>query len=273
MHLRAFVGSLAHPAYTGQARDPGFVVANVLVVSLLAVAAESLAPLAGSVLIVVGLALLVARGYAVPGTPWLLRTVERRVDALATSGPERLPRDERELLRAGVFAVRGDEFRPTESFAAAWRSRVVTAGRREDDSRSLAVALGLPPDAVRLVPVGEVLVAESRGRRFGAWLSRAALVADTASIAELRRRCPQWDLLPPRLRGAMLATLRLYLDVCPVCDGGLSLDRAASRVPGAADTVVAVTCTGCDARLFESGFAASVAAVDDDDTSPSVVGH
>ncbi|WP_318569288.1 hypothetical protein [Salinigranum marinum] len=272
MHLRAFVGSLAHPAYTGQARDPGFVVANVLVVSLLAVAAESLVPLAGSVLIAVGFALLVGRGYAIPGTPWALRAVERRADALATPGPERIPRDERELLRAGVFAVRGDEFRPTESFAAAWRTHVVTAGRRENDARSLAVVLGLPSDAVRVAPVGELLVAEARERRLGAWLSRAALVADTASIAELRRFCPQWDLLSPRLRGAMLATLRLYLDVCPVCDGELSLDRATSRVPGAVDTVVAVTCTGCDARLFESGFVASVA-VADDDTSPSVVGH
>jgi hypothetical protein len=50
------------------------------------------------------------------------------------------------------------------------------------------------------------------------------------------------------------------------------LDRASSRVPGTTGRTVAVTCAGCDARLFESGFRTSVTVVGDD-TSPSVVGR
>jgi hypothetical protein len=270
MNLAALVSSLRHPSYTGRAREPGFVVANVLVVSLLAVGVERLVPLAGTVLIAVSVGLLVLRGYAVPGTPAFVRAVTTWADA--APAPEPVPRDERELLRAGVLAHADGEIRPTASFLTAWRARVRSAGSREEDTCALATALDVDPDCVSLRWRADVLFAEVAGTPLGAWLSRAALVADTASIHELRRRYPQWDRCSPPLRGAMLDTLRLHLDVCPTCDGETVLDRASSRVPGTTGRTVAVTCAGCDARLFESGFRTSVTVVGDD-TSPSVVGR
>ncbi|AUV82145.1 hypothetical protein C2R22_11210 [Salinigranum rubrum] len=270
MNLVALVSSLRHPSYTGRAREPGFVVANVLVVSLLAVGVERLVPLAGTLLIGVSVVLLVLRGYAVPGTPALVRAVTEWSASAGT--PDPVPQDEQELLRAGVLARANGGFQPTASFLAAWRARVRSAGPREDDARALSEALGVDPERVTLRWRAGVLFAEVSGTPLGAWLSRAALVADTASIHELRRRYPQWDLSSPQRRGAMLSTLRLYLDVCPACDGTTVLDRAASRVPGALGRTVAVTCADCDARLFESAFSASVAVVGDD-TSPSVVGR
>ncbi|WP_136601936.1 hypothetical protein [Salinigranum halophilum] len=270
MNLIAFVSSLGHPSYTGRAREPGFVVANVLVVSLVAVGVERLVPPSGAVLIGVGVAFLVLRGYAVPGTPAFVRAVSDWLDAANSHSPA--PPDERELLRAGVLRRASGDFQPAPSFLAAWRARVRSAGPREDDARALAAALSVAPERVTLAWRDGVLFAEAAGAPLGAWLSRAALVADTASIHELRRRYPRWDAVSPQRRGAMLSTLRLYLDVCPSCDGTTVLDRASSRVPGVNERTVAVTCADCDARLFESGFTASVAVVDDD-TSPSVVGR
>lgn len=270
MNLISLISSLRHPSYTGRAREPGFVVANVLVVSLAAVGIERLVPLSGSVLIAIGVALLVVRGYAVPGTPAFVRAVATWFDTVQTT--DAAPQNERELLRAGVLRRSGGEFQPTESFLAAWRARVHSAGPREDDARSLADALDVDPEHVVLEWRDGILFAEAAGAPLGAWLSRAALVADTASIYELRHRYLRWDAVSPKARGAMLSTLRLYLDVCPGCEGTTVLDRATSRVPGRGGRTVAVTCADCDARLFESGFTASVAVVGDD-TSPSVVGR
>lgn len=270
MNLISLIWSLKHPSYTGQSREPGFVVANILVVSLAAVGIERLVPLSGSVLIGIGIVLLVVRGYAVPGTPAFVRAVTAWFDTVQSADPA--PQNEQELLRAGILTRSGGEFQPTESFLTAWRARVHSAGPREDDARALANALDIDPDGVVLEWRDGVLFAETAGSPLGAWLSRAALVADTASIYELRQRYPRWDLVSPKLRGTMLSTLRLYLDVCPGCEGTAILDRAASRVPGRSGRTVAVTCADCDARLFESGFSASVAVVGDDN-SPSVVGR
>ena len=57
----------------------------------------------------------------------------------------------------------------------------------------------------------------------------------------------------------MLATIRLYLDTCPLCDGTLTLTRAPARASVFAEKVVVLTCTACDSRLFESGFSPTVA--------------
>lgn len=270
MKLTALVTSLQHPSYTGRARDPGFVVANVLAVSLVAVAIERVVPLSGTVLIVLGVVLLIVRGYVLPGTPWFIRAV--RSWSRETHPVDTAPWDEQELLRAGILTQADGDFQPTESFLTHWRAHVSAAGPRADDARALAVALGVDPARVRLEWRDGVLCAEAGGTPLGAWLSRAALVADTASIHVLRRQYPRWDRFSPLRRGAMLSTLRLYLDVCPGCDGVTVLDRAPSRRPSVGGRTVAVTCVDCDARLFESGFNTSVALVGDD-TSPSMVGR
>lgn len=268
MNLISLVSSLKHPSYTGRAREPGFVVANVLVVSLAAVGVERLVPLSGAVLIGIGIALLIVRGYAVPGTPAFVRAVTAWFDTAQST--DSAPQNERELLRVGILTRSDGELQPTESFLTAWRARVHSAGPREDDVRALADALDIDPTDVVLEWREGVLSAEVAGAPLGAWLSRAALIADTASIHELRRRYPRWNAVSPTFRGAMLSTLRLYLDVCPGCEGTTVLDRATSRVPGRTGRTVAVTCVDCDARLFESGFTSSVAVVGDDN-SPSVV--
>lgn len=270
MKLTALVSSLRHPSYTGRAREPGFVVANVLAVSLIAVGVERVVPLAGTVLIVLGVALLTVRGYVFPGTPSFVRAV--RSWSRETHSPDTVPWDEQELLRAGILTRIDGDFQPTESFLTRWRGYVGAAGPRADDGPALASALGIDPTRVRLEWRDDVLHAEAGGTPLGAWLSRAALVADTASIHVLRHQYPRWDYFSPRRRGAMLSTLRLYLDVCPGCDGATVLDRAPSRRLGVSGRTVAVTCADCDARLFESGFDTSVALVGDD-PSPSMVGR
>jgi hypothetical protein len=272
MNLVAFVASLRHPSFTGRNRDPGFVVATVAVLSLLGVGADRLVPAAGAVVVLVGLALLLLRGYAVPGTPWVVRALSRR-ERRPLPAPDPVAAGESELLRAGVLDhdPATDELRLSASFLDAWTRRVRAAGPRETDARALAAALGVDPGPVGLTWRNGVLVADVAGRPAAAWLSRAALLADTASIAELRRRCPRWDEFTPERRGGLCATLRLYLDVCPACDGRTVLDRAPSRAPGATGLAVAVTCADCDARLFEGGFPTDARSVGG--RSSSVVGR
>lgn len=256
MNLRAFVSSIGHPAYTGPARNPGFVVANVVVASLLAVAVDWVVPLSGSVVVGVALVLLAVRGYAVPGTPKAVRLIERRFDVSGTNGTSAsTAADVRSLRRAGVLERRGDRLSMTDAFAAAWREQAASIGPRWQDERHLATALNVAPGQVELrwQEHGRLLVADVAGVPMGAWLSRAALVADIATISALRRY-PEWHASSPQHRGAMLPTLRRALDRCPACDGRLSHGCAASRLHGDGCDTRAVTCLDCDARLFEGAF-------------------
>lgn len=271
MNLRAFVSSLGHPAYTGPARNPGFVVVNIVVASLLAVVADWAVPLSGSVVVGVALVSLAVRGYAVPGTPTILRLAGRRLDV---PGMRRSPNDEdvRRLLRAGVLERRGDGLAMSDAFATAWREQVTALGPRWLDERQLATVRGVPAAQVdlRWQEQGRLLVARVDGKPMGAWPSRAALVADIATIAVLKRY-PEWPVSPPRLRDSMLPTLRRVLDRCPACDGRLRHERAASRVAADGCETLVSTCLDCDARLFESDFDAGSLLVAGD-TSTSVVG-
>lgn len=272
MQIRTSVQSSTRPT-SARIRGPGLVVVHVLVVSLLAMAAEVVVPASGAFLVVGGLALLWVRVSVVPVAALVVAAAGRMLDRCSTSNTEshpsqRSPRAERELLRAGVFTVADGEYRLSDAFVAAWYRRVLVPRARERDATALAEALGLPVGSVTVEPTGAVLVARTSKGVLGVWLSRAALVADTASMVELRRRDPRWDARSSRLRGAMLATLRLHLHTCPVCDGELSVDDGVrSRAPDRTGPVVAVTCVGCDGRLFESGSGHGISGRGDTSTS------
>lgn len=272
MQTRTSVQSSTRPAST-RIRGPVLTVGYVLVVSLLATTAEVVVPTSGAFLVAGGLALLWVRVSVVPVAALLVAAAGRMLDRCSTSNAEprpsqQSPRAERELLRAGVFTVADGEYRPSDAFVAAWQRRVLVPRARERDATALAEALGLPAGSVTVEPTGGLLIARTPEGALGTWLSRAALVADTASVAELRRRDARWDARSPRLRGAMLATIRLHLHACPVCDGELHVDDGVrSRAPGRTGPVVAVTCAGCDARLFESGFGREIRGRGDTSTS------
>ncbi|MCP5827056.1 hypothetical protein NL337_26900, partial [Klebsiella pneumoniae] len=53
----------------------------------------------------------------------------------------------------------------------------------------------------------------------GHWESQAALLADAAAGRVVPDHYADWEHLTPRARGELLAGLRLFLDVCPACDG------------------------------------------------------
>lgn len=270
MHIRHFVASLAHPDFTGLHRNPGFVVVNVLLASLLAVGAERVVPHGGVALIAVALVSLVVRGYVLPGTP-LVVDWARRVVAPSSSKTGLRMLGTGDLFRAEVFVRDDEDLSVAETFLSVWRGIARSYGPREEDHTAVATAFRCPPETVTLRWEEGTLVAESGVRPLGRWLSRAAMVADLASVTALRLLVPHWDEIPPQVRQSHLSFLRLHLDHCPVCDGVTALDRAPSRAPGVAGHTLAVTCTGCDARLFEGGFDAP--AVGGEDTSPPVPGY
>lgn len=276
MHIRHFLASLAHPDFTGLRRNPGFVVVNVLLASLLAVGAERVVLHGGVALIAVALVSLVVRGYVVPGTPMFVDWARRVATPVGPGAELPIPipmpmQATGDLFRAEVLVREEEDLSVAGSFISVWRGVARSFGPREDDHTAVAQAFGCTPDAVTLRWEQGTLVAECGARPLGMWLSRAAMVADLASVSALRLLVPHWDEMGPQVRRSQLALLRLHIDHCPVCDGTTVLDGAQSRAPGGDGQTLAVTCTGCDARLFESGFDAPV--VGGEDTSPPVPGY
>lgn len=271
MHIRHFVTSLAHPDFTGLHRNPGFVVVNVLLASLLAVGAERVVPLGGVALIAVALVSLVVRGYVLPGTPLVVDWARRLVTPSSSRADRRTLRSG-DLFQAEVVVRDDEDLSVADTFVSVWRGVAHSYGPREEDHTAVATAFRCPPEAVNLRWEEGTLVAESGVRPLGRWLSRAAMVADLASVSALRLLVPHWDEMTPQIRQSHLSFLRLHIDHCPVCDGVTMLNRAPSRAPGVEGQTLAVTCTGCDARLYESDFDAP-AVVGGEDTSPPVPGY
>lgn len=250
-------------------RDPRVVVlavAGFAVLSGVVVGMAARWPIAGVVVtfVLAGTAAVVAADS--PPVRTRLRAFRRRaVDAVrdGLTDDESAPRERRDvgsaethLRRAGVL-VDGEGGGETPDvapdFERTWRRRILSVGDRSEDEAVLADLLSVPRHAVELRWDSEegALVGTVHGGRAGRWPSRAAFVADVTAVAEFRERDPEWRDLSPRMRTRALATLRLCLDWCPVCDGAVRVARVDGRAPGA-ESVLAATCQACTARLFEA---------------------
>ncbi|WP_245758356.1 hypothetical protein [Halogeometricum limi] len=262
------------------------VVAAFAVFSGIAVGMTARWPTAG---VVVSFVLVSTAAVIVADHPSSRRRIDRcadRVSALArrlfsTDSRAQLPdavgvgSAEAHLRRADVLVddESGEIPRIASDFERSWRRRILSMGHREDDPAALANLLSIPEREIDLRWEAEegVLVASVSNERAGQWPSRAAFVADVTAVAEFRAKYPEWWTLDPPMRTRVLAALRLCLDRCPTCDGDVTLSRfdadrfdtgrrrsadgrpflgdAAARD---GDSVLAATCAGCDARLFEA---------------------
>jgi len=88
------------------------------------------------------------------------------------------------------------------------------------------------------------------------WESRTAFLADVTAGRELQRRYPAWEDMENETRTSMLASLRVFLEHCPTCDGTLDLGTETVESCCSSHDIVALTCVDCDARLFEFDAAA-----------------
>ena len=263
--------SIRRPEYTGENRCVPCTVVNVLIAAVVSGAIGFVSPslMVGSFVAFLGAIYL--RGYLVPGTPELTkRYLPERVLALfgksAIDDPIAVPGQgegeidvEAVLAEAGavVDCPDGDDLCLESRFRDAWSERIDRT-RRETAADEVATVFDVAAngDELALEDRDGSFVVAADGVPIGWWESRTAFVADVAAGRELKRRYPGWNDLDNEARNRVLASLRVFLERCPTCDGTLDLGTETVSSCCSSRDVVALTCADCDARLFEFDTAA-----------------
>jgi hypothetical protein len=265
MEVRSVVEALRRPEYTGENRCLPCTVLNLAIVAAVAaVLGSALTPAAGLAAAGVGLALVYARGYVLPGTPTLTeRLLPTPLLAFFEHGnPEPRPGSattaadldpEAALVEAGALRACADrdDLCLDPSFRSKWRSEMVVAAQNPD-----AAADRLPPEvfeeSLHVEFQGEAAVARADGLTAAQWPSREAFVADAAGAAVLETSDPAWDERGFVERTQLLAGLRLWLGRCSGCDGRVELGEETVESCCRSVPVVAASCSTCGARIFEA---------------------
>jgi hypothetical protein len=272
---------LRRPEYTGENRCWPCTVLNVLVVFAASALLGVVSPPAGGLVLGVGVALVVLRGYVVPYTPQFApRLVAAAPIDLGVVGldhghrtdggrrSESLTGDDggdgdeliRRLAEAGV--VTADE--SGELFLADDVRRTWEAGMRRlesgpDEQLAAATASAAPFPARGDVEGDWIVVTRTEGADAESidgeagdevWLSRAHAIAETAAVAAMNDRVD----LETAARAA--TPFRLFLEHCPLCRGDVeeTVVRECCGGPGSIyddpETPV-LACADCDELLYE----------------------
>jgi hypothetical protein len=249
---------LKDPEYTGENRCRPCTAVNLLIAAGASAVAWVLTPLAAVAVAAASLSAIYLKGYLVPGTPTLTkRYLPERVLRLFDKAPSQSREDvdvRRFLLDAGVVREGGSDLELDPGFEAAWRDCTAAELTDGDERERLADLLGVGVDDLEVVDHGDAFVVRSDGLRVGQWESRPAFAADMAAADVLDARCLAWSSLSMGARSEVLGALRLFLERCPACDAPVTLDREVVESCCRSIDVVAATCQGCGARLFESPF-------------------
>jgi len=273
-----------NPAYTGPNRCVPCTITNVAIATLGSLALAAVAPPLGVAAVAVALLIIYLRGYLVPGTPtftrryfpdWLLAVFDK-----ADPAPRSVDVEET-LVAAGVLHDEAADLVLDPRFATAWAERIDDADAERDglndadtnrlDAVELAALTDLAPDTLDIQRYGEAVVATLDAERIGRWESRPAFVADVAAARELDDWVPRWRSIPLAGRSELLGALRLFLERCPACDAALTLDHDVVRSCCRERDVIAVSCSGCGARLLEANFDVSVLDADAETEAASTV--
>ena len=280
------IDRLRRPEYTGENRCVPCTAVNLVIAGLLAAGTwvtlsaagarpSAAAPALGAAVFLLSVAAIYLRGYLVPGTPWftktyfpdwLLRAFEKGPAASPATaaaspggavGARAGPEDGREFDVEAVLEDAGateecadaDDLCLVPAFREAWQAEVEAIRSSEGGPRERTTALG---DDLTVNRRGEVLVARADGAIVGQWESEAAFLADVAAAEVLAERYPPWADFGVAERGAVLNGLRLFVERCPSCDGRVTFGEEVVESCCRFADVVAVTCEGCGARLFEA---------------------
>jgi hypothetical protein len=268
---------LRQPEYTGENRCIPCTVANVCIAVGLSggvaagvgVAVGTLAAgLAGGAVLVASLTAIYVRGYLVPGTPTLTKRYfpdrvlrlfdkheETRASAEGTADID--PTEEVDveawLVDHGLLTEceNRDDLCLTDDLEAAWATELAAIRDGDLDRAVLANLLDVDRATLQFRDHGEAFVAMVGTDRVGQWESEAAFLADVAAARTLEDRTADWSRLSLGARGQILGGLRLFLERCPSCRGGLDFSEDTVESCCRTIDVVALRCRDCDARLFE----------------------
>lgn len=157
------------------------------------------------------------------------------------------------LFRGGVIGPceQGNDFCLNDEFRAEWHDRIESL--RDDDAvgNELANEFDISPSAIEFEYSDGAVIAHGDSGKVGHWGSRAAMIADVAAGRELPDWVDAWDDVSGGLRGELLFTVRIFLDVCPLCDDAVRIRRESIDSDDGAHEIFGGTCEECDARVFE----------------------
>ena len=255
--------------YTGPNRCLPCTVVNVILaaggalVSAALIAATGIpwGPLVGGLVFGVSLVLIYFNGYLVPGTPELTKRYLPRW-LLAAFGKDDAPRfggpfdPDAELRAAGIVIDGPADLELLPAFERAWRTAIDDIGAGDmsigsEIAQRIAALGGFDIENLEFVERGNAFRVWYDEELIATWESRAACLADVAAADVIDEYDDRWHARPLAMQAELLGALRLFLERCPVCHGSvtLSLDVVSSCCYDY--DVVAMTCNGCNARLFE----------------------
>ena len=259
------------PEYTGENRCIPCTIVNVAIAAVLAAVVGIVAVPAGVAVFLCSLAAIYLRGYLVPGTPtltkryfpdWLLarfdkppaelEAVDERDAGADADGRDDPVDPESFLLAHGVIApcAEIDDLCLDDEVQTEWQARIA-ALRDGDREAQVADFLEVEPASLSMDVASDGVVARVNGRLGGRWESEAALLADLAGTDVLADRIPGWDSLELRERSTITSGLRAFVDVCPACDGPISIGEETVESCCRSHQVYAIACEECEQRVLE----------------------
>mgnify|MGYP000138414504 CR=1 FL=1 len=247
------IEQIRQPEYTGDNRClPCTAVNGVIAVGLSVLVAMLLSsPVTGVAVACAGAAAIYLRGYLVPGTPelttrYLPERVLRWFDKPAQMTLDTDVDAESQLRDLGLVEPAGDDLRLTESAAAELAAEIERVRRQLRDR----LEAQLNRSDVQVEQAKNAYIVRADGDEIGRWPSRAALVADLASLSTLERRVENWATLSEVDRSGLSSSLRLFLEDCPECDGLLEfVETRGSSSCCRDELIVSYRCTECNAVL------------------------
>ena len=263
------VSTWKRPEYTGINRCIPCTAVNVALAFGLAFVGTGIASVVGigwsvgaGLLVLAGSLLLIYfNGYLVPGTPELTkRYFPRRL--LAAFGKDTPGGDptgfdpDAELRTAGLVIEGSADLRLHPAFEREWRTAIEHIGTGDmtiegEITQRLATLGGFDADGLTFVEGPTAYRAWYEDELVANWESRAACIADIAAADIIPEYDAKWYDRPLAMQAELLGALRLFVERCPACNGTVRLAHEVVSSCCYDYEVVATTCDGCNARLFE----------------------
>jgi len=259
--------SIRRPEYTGENRCMPCTAVNLVLTAAISAGVALVSLPAAVVVAALSVLSIYYRGYLVPGTPTLTkRYLPERVlawfDKDGRGGPEPITVEEVDteslLLEAGLLEPAGEDYMLDASFRREWQELATeVSGEETTESELLGELLDSPeigevtPEDVTAIEGQRSFTVRVDDRPIGRWESREAYCADLAAGRLLESRLEEWPALSFDQRLTVLSGLRLWLEQCPTCHGGLEFGEEKVQSCCREYDVIGVTCTGCGSRLFE----------------------
>jgi len=257
------------PDYTGGNRCVPCTVVNVALALGFAVVGTGVARVAGvgssvgaGVLVLAGSLLVIYfNGYLVPGTPeltkryfprWLLAAFGKDTPGVDPNGFD----PDAELRSAGLVVDGSPDIRLQPAFEREWRAAIDHIGTGDmtiegEITQRLATLGGFDAEGLTFVEGPNAYRAWYEDELVANWESRAACIADIAAADIIPEYDDKWYDRPLAMQAELLGALRLFVERCPACDGTVRLAHEVVSSCCYDYDVVATTCDGCNARLFE----------------------